>query len=158
MHVVSGKAKRVRRDRQMTDKVIPLWCFASLVPHKWPWPSNILRDKDHVHIDVNQCTKFEVCRVKHSPVIGCTSFGRPALFLATDMCKAIPVCPSFFEGGIILEFNENSGTFRGMHMSPLKHSYTWLQRKCDYRTDRRTDRRRTKWSLCAAMLCRRHKK
>ena len=38
-----------------------------------------------------------------------------------------------------------------------KNSYSWLPRKCDYRTDGRTDRRRTKWSLCAAMLCRRHK-
>ena len=55
--------------------------------------------------------------------------------------------------------------FRGMHVSPMKHSYVWLPRKCDYRTDtrtdrqmdRETDRRRTKWSLCAAMLCRWHK-
>ena len=100
--------------------------------------------------------------------------------------------------------------FRGMHVSPAKHSYAWLSRKCDYRTDRhthtqtdagqsdpyvplcfagdtkivaafrvmhvspathsfgkcdrRTDRqtdgqtdgRRTKWSLCVAMLRRRH--
>ena len=31
--------------------------------------------------------------------------------------------------------------FRGMHVSPAKHSYAWLPRKCDYRTDtRRTDR------------------
>ena len=29
--------------------------------------------------------------------------------------------------------------FRGMHVSPAKHSYVWLPRKCDYRTDRRTD-------------------
>ena len=38
-------------------------------------------------------------------------------------------------------------------------SYACLPRKCDYRTDARTqtDRRRTKWSLCAAMLRRRHK-
>ena len=28
--------------------------------------------------------------------------------------------------------------FRGMHVSPAKHSYAWLPRKCDYRTDRRT--------------------
>ena len=28
--------------------------------------------------------------------------------------------------------------FRGMHVSPAKHSYAWLSRKCDYRTDRRT--------------------
>ena len=51
--------------------------------------------------------------------------------------------------------------FRGMHVSPAKHSYAWLPRKCDYRTDTqtngRTDRRRTKWSLCEAMLRRRHK-
>ena len=46
--------------------------------------------------------------------------------------------------------------FRGMHVSPAKHSYTWLPRKCDYRTDTQTDRRRTKWSLCAVMLRRQH--
>ena len=48
-----------------------------------------------------------------------------------------------------------------MHVSPAKYSYAWLPRKCDYRTDtrtnRQTDRRRTKWSLCVAMLNRRHK-
>ena len=53
--------------------------------------------------------------------------------------------------------------FWGMHVSPAKHSYALLPRKSDYRTDRHmntrthTDRRRTKWSLCAAMLRRRHK-
>ena len=55
--------------------------------------------------------------------------------------------------------------FQGMHVSPAKHSYAWLPRKCDYRTDSRTDRQTdgqtdrgwTKWSLCAAMLRRRHK-
>ena len=26
--------------------------------------------------------------------------------------------------------------FPGMHVSPVKHSYEWLPRKCDYRTDR----------------------
>ena len=29
--------------------------------------------------------------------------------------------------------------FRGMHVSPAKHSYAWLPRKCDYRTDRQID-------------------
>ena len=29
--------------------------------------------------------------------------------------------------------------FRGMHVSPAKHSYAWLPRKCDYRTDTHTD-------------------
>ena len=52
--------------------------------------------------------------------------------------------------------------FRGMHVSPAKHSYAWLPKKCDYRTDRQmdgqTDRRWTKWSLCAVMLRKRHKK
>ena len=28
--------------------------------------------------------------------------------------------------------------FWGMHLSPSKHSYAWLPRKCDYRTDRHT--------------------
>ena len=54
---------------------------------------------------------------------------------------------------------------RGMHVSPVKHSYAWLPRKCNYRTDRqkdrlidgRTDRCRTKWSIFAAMLRRQHK-
>ena len=45
-------------------------------------------------------------------------------------------------------------TFQGMHVSPAKHSFAWLHRKCDYQTDRR----RTKLSLCAAMLRRRYKK
>ena len=29
--------------------------------------------------------------------------------------------------------------FRWMHVSPAKHSYAWLPKKCDYRTDGRTD-------------------
>ena len=29
--------------------------------------------------------------------------------------------------------------FRGMHVSPAKHSHAWLPRKCDYWTDGRTD-------------------
>ena len=37
-----------------------------------------------------------------------------------------------------------------MHVSPAKHSYVSV-------TDGQTDRRRTKWSLCVAMLRRRHK-
>ena len=57
--------------------------------------------------------------------------------------------------------NKIVAAFRGMHVSPVKHSYLWLPKKCDHRTDTQTDewtdRRRTKWSLCAAMLRRRHK-
>ena len=30
--------------------------------------------------------------------------------------------------------------FRGMHVLPVKHSYAWLPRKCDYRKDTQTDR------------------
>ena len=33
--------------------------------------------------------------------------------------------------------------FRGMHVSPAKHSYTWLPWNHDNRTERRTDRRQT---------------
>ena len=29
--------------------------------------------------------------------------------------------------------------FKGMHGSPMKHSYVWLPRKCDYRKDTQTD-------------------
>ena len=52
--------------------------------------------------------------------------------------------------------NKIVAAFPGMHVSPTKHSYVWLPRKCDY-WDGRTDRCRTKWSLCATMLRRRHK-
>ena len=50
--------------------------------------------------------------------------------------------------------------FRGMHVSPAKHSFGKCDRKVwqtDRQTDRHTDGRRTKWSLCVAMLRRRHK-
>ena len=52
--------------------------------------------------------------------------------------------------------------FRGIHVSLVKHSYAWIPRKSDYQSvtttvwlskcDCRTDRPRTKQSLCAAML------
>ena len=48
-----------------------------------------------------------------------------------------------------------------MHVSPAKHSYgmrDYQESVTTGQTDRRTDRRRTKWSLCAAMLRRRHNK
>ena len=45
-----------------------------------------------------------------------------------------------------------------MNVSPAKYTYTWHPWKCDYRTDRHTDRRRTKRSLYAAMLRRRRNK
>ena len=32
--------------------------------------------------------------------------------------------------------NNIVAAFRGMHVSPAKHSYAWLPRKCDYWTDR----------------------
>ena len=58
--------------------------------------------------------------------------------------------------------NNIVAAFRGMHVSPAKHSYEWLSIKCDYQTnthtDGQTDRHRTKWSLCVAMLRRQHKK
>ena len=52
--------------------------------------------------------------------------------------------------------------FRGMHVSPAKHSSAGVtdgqtDRRTDRQTDRRTDGRRTKWSLCVAMLRRWHK-
>ena len=60
----------------------------------------------------------------------------------------------------ILFSNENKNivaAFGGMHVPPAKHSYAWLPRKRDYRTDARTDRQTPEWSLWAAMLRRRHK-
>ena len=46
--------------------------------------------------------------------------------------------------------------FPGMHVSPAKHSYAWLPRKCDYRTDRQTDTRQSDPYTSAAMLRMRH--
>ena len=44
--------------------------------------------------------------------------------------KVIPMCRYALQA---------TQKFRGMHMSPAKHSYVWLPRKCDYRTDTPTD-------------------
>ena len=42
---------------------------------------------------------------------------------------------------VVLKVKNNIvAAFRGMHVSPVKHSYAWLPRKCDYRTDRHTHR------------------
>ena len=35
--------------------------------------------------------------------------------------------------------NNIVAAFRGMHVSPAKHSYAWISIKCDYRTDKRTE-------------------
>ena len=67
---------------------------------------------------------------------------------------------SLFRGGV-----ENANivaAFRGIHVSPAKHSSGSVidgrtDRQTDGQTDRQTDRRRTKWSLCVAMLRRLHK-
>ena len=60
--------------------------------------------------------------------------------------------------------------FQGMYVLPAKHSYAWLPRKCDYWTDRHSDRRTDPGQsdpyvtyivhiiVCAAMLCRWHNK
>ena len=56
------------------------------------------------------------------------------------------------------EYNNIVAAFRGMHVSLAKHSYAWLPRKCDYRTEARTDRRQTKLSLWSALLRRWYKK
>ena len=74
----------------------------------------------------------------------------PKLTRRTREC-ATAICsfPPLDTNGI----NNIVAAFRGMQVS--KHSYAWLPRKCDYRTDRQTthtqtDRRWTKWSLFAA--------
>ena len=111
-------------------------------------------------------------------------------------------CCCLFSGSlawswVIIRTENKVAAFRGMHVSPVKHSYAWLlprsvtrgqtdgqtdagqsdpyvHSECmcrlrniamrDYQEsvttdvpDRRTDRDQTKWSLCAAMLRRRHK-
>ena len=75
-----------------------------------------------------------------------------------DAGQSDPYVPLFFAS----DTKNIVAAFRGMHVSPAKHSYAWLPRKIDYGTDTLTDGwtdiRRTKWSLCAAMLRRRHQK
>ena len=39
--------------------------------------------------------------------------------------------------------NNIVAAFRGMHVSPAKHSYAWLSIMCDYRTDRQTEGRQS---------------
>ena len=59
------------------------------------------------------------------------------------------------------KFKKIVAAFRGMHVSPAKHSFgkcdrkVWQKSVTDGQTDGRTDGRRTK---CVAMLRRRHKK
>ena len=45
------------------------------------------------------------------------------------------ICPGLLKLNIV-------AAFLGMHVSPAKHSYVWLPRKCDYRTDTHTQRDR----------------
>ena len=50
--------------------------------------------------------------------------------------------PIIRSGGIkILKHYNIVAAFIGMHVSPAKHSYALLPRKCDYQTDRHTDGR-----------------
>ena len=71
----------------------------------------------------------------------------------TDTGQSDPYVPLSFAGDTIINI---VAAFQGMHVLPVKHSYGWLPRKCDYCTDTQTDgwtdKCRTKWSLCAAML------
>ena len=51
-------------------------------------------------------------------------------------------------GGVSIQQKYPSivAAFRGMHVSPAKHSYAGLPRKCDYWTDTETDRRTDAWT------------
>ena len=74
------------------------------------------------------------------------------------LCVAIAILPSVYDLSIIykqfwfwtdilekwkkkisMKRQKKVAAFRGMHVSPAKQSYVWLPRKCDYRTDRRTE-------------------
>ena len=72
----------------------------------------------------------------------------------TDAGQSDPYVPLCFAGDTKTESMKMVAAFRGMDVSPAKHSYVWLPRKCNYQTDRC----QTKWSLYTAMLCRWHKK
>ena len=40
-----------------------------------------------------------------------------------------------------------------LHVSPEKHSYAWLPRKCDYQTDRQTDARQSDPYMLLCFAC-----
>ena len=65
-------------------------------------------------------------------------------------------CSGIFK--VLIWLKNIVAAFRGMHVSPAKDSYAWLplESVTTGQTHRRTDRRLTKWPLCAAMLRRRH--
>ena len=55
MHVVSVKAKHERlTDRHMMDKVIIMWCFASLVQQKENLSRGYIEDRE-------SCTQVKTC-------------------------------------------------------------------------------------------------
>ena len=68
----------------------------------------------------------------------------PLLFWGIHWCALRNlIYVDYFVRGLFLwsHFVNIVAAFRGMHVSPAKHSYmyAWLPRKCDYRTDRWTD-------------------
>ena len=81
----------------------------------------------------------------------------------TDAAPGLLHSPGNYENITISTFKLLSthkkivAAFRGMRVSPAKHSFGKCDRQTDRQTDRRADRQRTKWSLCVAMLCRWHK-
>ena len=84
--------------------------------------------------------------------------------------KLVPFSNNFLFTVVLKEFEyceKIVAAFQGMQVSvsPAKHSFAWLPRESvttgqtDRQADRQTpDKRRTKWSLCAAIYRRRHNK
>ena len=74
---------------------------------------------------------------------GCNSIKMGRRGMLVHVCYFIKI-EMYLAAEIIIiyqDFFQNIvATFRGMHVSPAKHSYAWLPRKCDYRTHRCTDR------------------
>ena len=135
-----------RTDRQTPDKVIPMCRYASQATQKMA----------SFYYLLSVITKT-IKVISHNFKVISLSPSRWYRLIQTwwhlDFQADIP----WFQSKITCYNINIVVAFRGMHVSPAKHSYAWLPRKCDCRTDGRTDGRRTKWSLCAAMLRRRHK-
>ena len=64
------------------------------------------------------------------------------IFITDQFARHIKLCIWFLflgRGSKVWQWLNIVAAFQGMHVSPAKHSYAWLPRKCDRQTDRQTE-------------------
>ena len=93
-------------------------------------PTEVFTDGDHRLVSLDNalhftCNAQEINRVSSIIIV---------IFRSTLLNQLLEASREVFHGKLV-------AAFWGMHVSPPKHSYVWLPRKCDYRTDTQTDGR-----------------